>query len=570
MELQTLVEFVAVAEENVIDDFDSYMVEFQDYLIKYGIIDRRDIDRQYYSLTKIALYSIDFLFEDSDWKITVEFSTYERSYELEVSIQSANYAISLENNSLEHLKVIVKNFIKTKHKGIFWLYDAESEFLATDLYPKIFKVENLARKFITTVMNRKFGIHWWQLVPIELQNKHKSRVRKYKSIIDNFRDVDERLMSIDTGDLIKILSTKVMKWDSSDENTKELETPNLSVENLVKILQNQQVVDMDWWQTVFLPFLHDGFLEDFKEFESNRNHIAHNKLIDRTAYQSILESINVIEVALSNGLKKVSSVVLSEERQEEEFVSELFLSERIRELKESESGVTTRGESQILNLFNDELNQLYYSIVEDFRFSAHLEFSDYFPLQDKVSSGTVFEIKNKVDGELISFEADTDINDHDGEESYLILSYMKSSNPTLETLGSISYTNGETEFDDLQGIYMPVQMDGISESDLSKIGNLIVKVVNDEFINYKDIVNSSKYSRIKDGGMDPILDLACQECYEEWICIDEDIIDIGICLNCGEMNEIAECERCGRYDFGSPSDDEPFLCDDCLNYYGME
>lgn len=80
-------------------------------------------------------------------------------------------------------------------------------------------------------------------------------------------------------------------------------------------------------------------------------------------------------------------------------------------------------------------------------------------------------------------------------------------------------------------------------------------------------MESSRYSIIKDGGPDPILDLPCQECGEEWICVDETITDLGRCLNCGEINEVTECVRCGRNDFGSPSEDVPFLCEDCWNYY---
>ena len=423
--MQTLVEFVAVAEEKVVDNFDNYMMEFQNFLVESGVIDAEDVDRQFYSLTEVPLYVIDFHSEEYIWKIGVEFSTYEKNYELMVSIQSENYIISIENEYLERLKRIVKNFIKTKHKKIFWLYDSESEFLATDLYPKVFTVENLARKFITLVMNRKFGIHWWILVSLKIQEKHKIRFGSYKAIIDNFKDVDERLMSIDTGDLLDIFSNKVMKWEASEENIMELTQPNLHLENLARILQRQQVVYSDWWQTIFSPLLPESFIADFKEFELNRNHIAHNKLIDKSAYKSILHSIDVVQEALLCGIQKMSSELKSEEvRKEEAFEYELLLqeelmSERILELKQSESGVITRNSNQILALFNDELSRLYDSIEESFRFSEYLNFSDYSELKNCNSNSVVFEIQNKIDGFVISFEANTDINDYEGSQSFL-------------------------------------------------------------------------------------------------------------------------------------------------------
>ena len=76
--MKTLVEFVAVAEEKVVENFDSYMMEFQNCLVESGIIDADDVDRQFYSLTEVPLYVIDFHSEEYIWKICVEFSTYEK------------------------------------------------------------------------------------------------------------------------------------------------------------------------------------------------------------------------------------------------------------------------------------------------------------------------------------------------------------------------------------------------------------------------------------------------------------------------------------------------------------
>lgn len=573
MNLKTLVEFVAVAEQKVVDNFDTYLMEFQNFLVESGVVDAEEVDNEFYSLNGVPLYLIDFHSGEYKWRIGVEFSTYEKNYELMVSIQSENYIISTENEYLERLKRIVKNFIKTKHKKIFWLYDSESEFLATDLYPKVFTVENLARKFITLVMNRKFGVHWWKLVSLKIQEKHKSRFGGYKAIIDNFKDVDERLMSIDTGDLLDIFSNKVMKWESSEENIMELTQPNLHSEKLAKILQRQQVVYSDWWQTIFSPLLPESFLSEFKEFELNRNHIAHNKLIDKSAYKSILHSIDVVQKALDCGLEKMSLELKSKEvLKEEEFelLQEVLMSERNLELMESESGVITRNSNQILALFNDELSRLYDSIEEFFRFSEYLNFSDYTELENCNSNSIVFEIQNKIDGYVISFEANTDINDYEGSQSFLYLGYKKDGSPSLEEIGSVSYNYGEVEFNEFQGNYMPIQMDGISEHEMSRLGEKIVDIINSEFTDYKEIAESSKYSIIKDGGPNPILDLPCQECGEEWICVDETITDFGRCLNCGEINEVTECERCGRYDLGSICDDKPFLCDNCWNYYKDE
>ena len=87
--MKTLVEFRSSCRENVVENFDSYMNGIsKNCLVESGIIDADDVDRQFYSLTEVPLYVIDFHSEEYIWKICVEFSTYEKNYELMVSIQS--------------------------------------------------------------------------------------------------------------------------------------------------------------------------------------------------------------------------------------------------------------------------------------------------------------------------------------------------------------------------------------------------------------------------------------------------------------------------------------------------
>ena len=48
------------------------------------------------------------------------------------------------------------------------------------------------------------------------------------------------------------------------------------------LLSAQMIVSIDLWVEQFS--LSEDFIKDFKTFELNRNHIVHNKLIDRSAY----------------------------------------------------------------------------------------------------------------------------------------------------------------------------------------------------------------------------------------------------------------------------------------------
>ena len=110
-----------------------------------------------------------------------------------------------------------------------------------------------------------------------------------------------------------------IKWVPSEENIKKLSKNNLHSENLYKIMQRQKFEKNDWWEMIFSAFLPENFRKAFGEFEANRNHIAHNKLIDRSAYKNILRSIDVVQEALLCGIQKMSSEFKKESPQKHIF-----------------------------------------------------------------------------------------------------------------------------------------------------------------------------------------------------------------------------------------------------------
>lgn len=480
-----LVEFIATSDEEVINISEEYMQNLRDSLIYSKLVS--DDARLYkdFSLAYLEHYTI----YDSIWKIVIKLSSYEKGFELEVSISSESYNISLEDDRLERLKVAVKKFIKTKHKKVFWLYDTESEFLASELYPKVFNVENLTRKFITMVMNRKFGSQWWDLVSSKLQNKHNSRTSSYKTFISNFQDVDDCLMSIDTGDLHKILSYKLKTWEYSEKNIKKLSDYKLNPEKFRDIFRSQQVVKIDFWKEVFCQFLDENFLENFLTFEENRNHIAHNKLIDRKAFKKILNSIDIVEEALVCGIKNVSSEMKSREALKEEellILHEDFIesqrmtveSQLMDEIQKDELESIIIGDTQILELFNKKLEQLYYSIKEEYRFIDSLDFSAYTNILGNSNSGRVFTIDNEVAGKLLIFEAYTEIDYSEGSKSYLHLGYRIGESSNYKNLGAVLFINGEVACDELQSSFIPIRHAFFNELDLNDLRKRIEDVIN--------------------------------------------------------------------------------------------
>lgn len=123
--------------------------------------------------------------------------------------------------------------------------------------------------------------------------------------------------------------------------------------------------------------------------------------------------------------------------------------------------------------------------------------------------------------------------------------------------------NGEVEFDEEQGYYLPISEDGIIASDIENFVETIIDFIKTELESLKDYIESIRYETVKDGGELPVASgVYCDECCEEYICIDDNLAEVGTCLNYGAYNEISECERCGQF-FNDYDDDEVKPCDNC-------
>ena len=151
-------------------------------------------------------FEFDSGYDKQNWKLKFEFGTYNLSSQLQISILSDDYILKVEEQYLEKLKVEIKNKLKEKCRNIIWLVDKDSELLSIDLFPMIYRNENLARQLINEIMNKVYGIKWWEyFVPKDIFGKHKARLAGYKSSCPRFRNIDDRLMSIDIGDLKTML-----------------------------------------------------------------------------------------------------------------------------------------------------------------------------------------------------------------------------------------------------------------------------------------------------------------------------------------------------------------------------
>ena len=301
------------------------------------------------------------------------------------------------------------------------------------------------------------------------------------------------------------------------------------------------------WEDCFKTYLSDDFRKNFRIFEKNRNHIAHNKMIDRQAYESILNSIDLVHIEIIEALQKFHNNVISRELEEvidREKQFEQDESENdFEEIMESEAGVEIRQNDEIYELFEQALIEFHQDIEEALRFRNDIEVSDFRGLDINMGEQELFEISYKIDNTVASVSCSIDLNDSQGGTSQMTLK-LKYDNDSQEF--SINYVNGEVYYNDDQGYYMPEIEDEFDYKSLEEAKECIIEYINEKFENLREKVDNAMYRIIKDGGLSPVFETTCSDCGESYICIDEDFAPIGVCLNCGAENDINKCSACNE------------------------
>lgn len=156
---------------------------------------------------------------------------------------------------------------------IYVLKDEVSEHIAIQLYPHLYRIENLLRGYLIRFMATRIGPRWWEL-SASAQMTEKARMRKgnervFGKLIENSAyliDFDE------LGELVyKQSSGYLTREDIVGKVTQLLETPEA-----IRALKQELRTNYD--KLFKEAFADRGFKDKWKQFELLRNKIAHNNL----------------------------------------------------------------------------------------------------------------------------------------------------------------------------------------------------------------------------------------------------------------------------------------------------
>ena len=233
------------------------------------------------------------------------------------------------------------------------------------------------------------------------------------------------------------------------------------MQSTLEFLKNRYVKKYNIWERFFKPLIADPIKweELLSSFIANRNHVAHNKLLDYASKETMLSDTRELRQFIQEAVIKFDEVNCSEEVEETLQAIEdqrEYEREARMEIIESESGVKIRDKGEILKLFQDTVEEIYTDAVNKVYFDEGVEIAGDCNLQDVLEEQLLFTITGKRN-EKLEIYGIVDIDDSEGATSVMeIRVYDTDENMVNE---NVAYLNGEAEYKPEQTSYMSVVMD---------------------------------------------------------------------------------------------------------------
>ncbi|AST93210.1 hypothetical protein BC6307_19055 [Sutcliffiella cohnii] len=578
--MKSMIRFVMINSKQESFDFKEYTTE----LMEKVEIELAAKDLEFYT-NKDRMRKCTLVLKDKQYFVQFTFIMTHGTSQLKADI--SREVESKDDKELHDLKIKIKDLIIDEWEQCVWLEDRQSEELAEDLYKDVHSVENSLRRLINTILFYNLGGDWWEkYMPTHLTKKYNQRNDPYRDRAPSFKNIHTNLLSIDTGDLVTIISFKTYRVKGTNifskddsfifgfaepenniERRKDLHRFQYIMNNLMndeksieglqkgltKILQEQMEVDKDFWEDYFAPWFSCNLREfqgKWENFSTDRNHVAHNKLIDNKLYQKFKKSMGDLLTLITEAEDKFSEHLEQEMNNFLEELEEMEESEYrqreadLRELMAEESGVEIRDEDDIIELLQEHINTAFEEIKQDIYYRSELEITYSEPLL-KDNDENVFMIVHNAINNSITVDVEPFINaEAAGTSNVKFLVYY---NGEYQESFEISYTNGEAEFNEEQGCFMPSILDELDVSALEELETLVHNLLEEKMPEIGEDMAS----------------FPCEECQGFAVNISkENEYTVGHCFICGHTNQVGECMKCEEPLDGT----EDGFCESCQEF----
>lgn len=341
---------------------------------------------------RIGHYEFEITNNDVKYAVIFQQDTYKCNLQLTVRIgyKTPEDKEKLQNEYdtfLEKLKLCIKNSVIRDWCKCVWISDTQSLKLANEVYSEIYMAENELRAFVSKVMIENFGAEWYDKPEfLKLNASIKLNAHKVKRSVPNFANIDINLYTITLEDLMKTVKSDIYSdaISSDAEVQKEIKRRIFSTTQLDKMqatlnfLRTKYMKKYNIWDKFFIPFIDepDNFEKALTIFIDNRNHVAHNKLLDLSAKNKMVVDTQKFSEYLSNAVKNFDKENISMEMEEtlQAIDGQLeYEMEAYQEIVETESGVKIRDKEDILEKFNEIIDNVFSVMYEKLYFIDTME-----------------------------------------------------------------------------------------------------------------------------------------------------------------------------------------------------
>ena len=493
------------------------------------------------------------------------------------------------DQTLEKLKLEVKNIFKNDWKSCIWIKDEQSEFLCSLLYPYIFRAENRLRAFVNKVLIWELGSDWIDSFGLEKYSEsHKKLSEDFRRLEPAFSNIDDVFISATLETLFEIIKQGIV-YESPFTISKEQYNSLVSVvyksksaSNIIEWLNKRKVIRKNVWEDIFEPYfsITQNFNQIITDFIKNRNHIAHNKPITLSAHCTFADSFVAFDNMIKDANRKFEESVPSDElyltidiqneEAQEAAEQEEYEKNYLRDRISGETGVEILWRDSILEMFVEKADTIYQTFHDLFYWDNRFTFGPLLSIEDNEGVWQpLFSVScNANENYYIEVQVNISIDDEmDGDSvinfRYAIHGIDNSITYSNEIGASIYYHNGNGYENVYEGKIELYSDSSLNEEEIENFVEELHTAI-EEFNPYIAMKESMEYSSATEGGPRPVADFPCDECGKLGVSICEDFYTYGHCCYCGYNNDIKFCPQCESHFINNG--DSSGLCDNCIEH----
>lgn len=279
-----------------------------------------DVDEEDTESCELFKARLSFEYQSKNCNMNIEriSSGENRFIKFQIEYEESDVIGDLDNSVWYNFKEILIMKLYEKFEKIYWLEDSQNQKIATNLYERMYALENFLREIINSYMCIKHGGDWFE------KYSYEDYVNKYlkfsewfrKSRYELYKKVDTHLYNLEIDDIFEALKAakrlqltatvkkaleEIKKTGKSNDiaKTELLDSPSLWDEEKLGDVFSKSVVGR--WET---------------DLSKRRNMIAHNKMICRAMYKDTIKQLDFFEKEFRDTNDKLQRRIVSEEDME--------------------------------------------------------------------------------------------------------------------------------------------------------------------------------------------------------------------------------------------------------------